>query len=287
MLLFGTHQALVSSMGRFHHDGELSRYIHRDENKSVMNNIDMDTCERAEVPEDLFVPIFIMTRDRLSCLQKSLKSYRDTIQSPYEIFLLDHNSTYPPMTRYLEQMASMKNVSVISLQQESWVNALKEASDIIFKYLSLHPQVQFYVYTDPDVAFLRTSPDVLLFYAGVLSSCPKYKAVGPGLQITDIPSNFTKKLPNGQTVRERHSRFWTKVPNIGTWNGIGYHVVEHDIDTTFAMYRRDTAFKRLTKPSLRAYAPYAAVHVDWYDDSDNLPADKVYYSQRQSGVNNW
>eukprot|EP00571_Detonula_confervacea_P016822 CAMPEP_0172300408 /NCGR_PEP_ID=MMETSP1058-20130122/2511_1 /TAXON_ID=83371 /ORGANISM="Detonula confervacea, Strain CCMP 353" /LENGTH=65 /DNA_ID=CAMNT_0013010179 /DNA_START=23 /DNA_END=217 /DNA_ORIENTATION=+ len=59
------------------------------------------------------------------------------------------------------------------------------------------------------------------------------------------------------------------------------------IDTTFAMRRRDESFKRLSGPSLRAYAPYAAVHVDWYDDSENLPEDKVFYKNRQSGVNNW
>jgi len=55
----------------------------------------------------------------------------------------------------------------------------------------------------------------------------------------------------------------------------------------FAMRRRDESFKRLSGPSLRAYAPYAAVHVDWYDDSENLPEDKVFYKNRQSGVNNW
>ena len=55
------------------------------------------------------------------------------------------------------------------------------------------------------------------------------------------------------------------------------------------MYKWGVPFRRLTRPSLRAYAPYAAVHVDWYydSDSDNLPADKVYYMQQQSGVDNW
>ena len=55
----------------------------------------------------------------------------------------------------------------------------------------------------------------------------------------------------------------------------------------FGMYRSGVPFERLTGPYLRVYAPYAAVHVYWYDDSENLPKDKVYYKSRQSGVNNW
>jgi len=283
-----TRGTVVSGAAQFDvRNGKQSWHSPLLEDRSVMNGIDIQNCQYAEVPNDLFVPIFVMTRDRVSSLQKSLQSYWDTIQSPYEIFILDHNSSFPPMVNYLQQLAATQNVSVIPLVQEAWGDALKEANQFIRGYLDLHPHVSFYVYTDPDIAFMRSAPDILLFYAAVLSSCPEYKVVGPGLQISDIPSNFTKQLPNGQSVRERHSKYWKEVPNIATWNGIGYHVAKHPIDTTFAMFRRNTPFERLTRPSLRAYAPYAAVHVDWYDDSSNLPADKIYYMQRQSGVNNW
>ena len=264
---------------------------------SVMNGIDLESCRYSQVPNDLFVPIFIMTRDRISSLQKSLKSYWDTIQSPYEIIILDHHSTFPPTVEYLHHLATTQNVTVVPLLQEAWDAALEEASQFIQDYLERHPSVSFYVYTDPDIAFLRTAPDVLLYYAGLLSSCPEYRVVGPALQISDIPSHFSKKYFSSRnffkkifyqkSVYEWESMFWTDVPNIATWNGIGYHVASQPIDTTFGMFRRDTQFKRLLRPSLRAYAPYAAVHVDWYDDSKHLPEDKVYYSERQLGVNNW
>jgi hypothetical protein len=252
-----------------------------------MSGVDLDNCGYAQVPNDLFVPIFVMTRDRVSSLNKTLQSYRDTISSPYEVIILDHKSTFPPMIEYLNQLAATQKVSVSTLAHEGWDDALEEANMFIRSYLEQRPHVSFYVYTDPDIAFLRTAPDVLLFYAGLLTSCPEYNVVGPGLQISDIPSHFSKRLPNNESVYQRHSRFWVDVPNIASWNKIGYHVARHPIDTTFAMYRRATPFKRLTIPSLRAYAPYAAVHIDWYDDSTNLPADKLYYATRQSGVNNW
>jgi len=256
--------------------------------KSVMNGVDLHNCRYVQVPNDLFIPIFMMSRDRLSSLQETLQSYWDTIKTPYEIIILDHHSTFPPTVEYLHHLeATQDNVSVVPLLQEAWVDALEEASQHIYGYLKLHPRVSFYVYTDPDIAFLRTAPDVLLYYAGLLSSCPEYMVVGPSLIISDIPSRFSKLFPTGETVREWESKFWMDVPNIATWNGIGYHVANHPIDTTFAMFRRDTTLRRGGSPSLRAYAPYAAVHVDWYYNSSNPPADKIYYSEHQSFVNNW
>jgi len=259
--------------------------------KETMDSVDFSLCTNAMVPRDLFIPIFIMTRDRISSFQQTLESYQRTFTSPFEIIILDHDSTYPPMVQYLHELKMNQSITVVPLKEKNWGmkggGALKEANSIIQDYLDQHPRVQFYVFTDPDIAFLRTAPDVLLFYAGLLQSCPKFNTVGPGLQISDIPSRFTKKVSNGKQVFEQHSRFWTDVPNIATWNGVGYHVAKHPIDTTFAMYRRNVPFKRLQGPSLRAYAPYAAVHVDWYDDSENLPADKVFYTKRQMGANNW
>jgi len=255
---------------------------------STIDDIDLENCSKALVPSDLFVPIFVMTRDRISSLQKSLHSYWDTIKSPFEIIILDHFSTFPPMVEYIQQLAATQNnVSVISLVQKAWDAAVVEASQHIQNYLALYPHVSFYVFTDQDVAFPRAAPDVLLFYAGLLTSCPDIKIVGPALQISDIPSHFSGAV-NNQTVYEWESRFWRGVPNMVTWNGIGYHVAVQPIDSTFAMFRRDTKFARHIEPSLRTYAPYAAVHVDWYLDSKNLPADKLYYVAHQSGrVNHW
>lgn len=252
-----------------------------------MTGTDLGNCHRVRVSRDLFIPIFVMARDRVTSLRESLQSYQDTINSPFEIIVLDHRSTFPPMVRYLNHIKDMRGISVVALMQERWSAALKEANALIRQYLNRRPDVLFYVYTDPDIVFLRTAPDVLLFYAALLSSCPELKVVGPGLQISDIPSHFNKSLPNGQTVHQRHSRFWTSVPNIATWNGLGYHIAKHPIDTTFSMFRRDTPFKRLTQPSVRTYAPYSAVHIDWYHDSTNLSADKLYYTSHQSGINNW
>lgn len=255
----------------------------RSPNMARVMNVDLKACKPTIVPSDLFIPIFVLTRDRVSSLRMSLQSYWDTISSSYEIIILDHNSTFPPMVEYLRQLKGSHNISVVPLSSNTWQDAITDASQFIKHYLNRRPHVSFYVFTDPDIAFLRTAPDVLLFYAGLLTSCSEHNVVGPALQISDVPTTFKKH----KSVYDWEKQYWKQVPAMATWNGIGYHVVGEPIDTTFAMYRSDTPLARLTRPSLRAYAPYAAVHVDWYHDTEHLPEDKLYYVKHQSGVNNW
>ena len=68
----------------------------------TMDGIDLHNCSEnsATVQTNLFIPIFVMTRDRVTSLRKSLESYKRTFISPFEIVILDHNSTFPPMVEY-------------------------------------------------------------------------------------------------------------------------------------------------------------------------------------------
>ena len=79
--------------------------------------MDLDTfCNTTAthtLPSNTHVTIFVMTRDRISSLRQSLDSYKKTIQSPYEIVVLDHNSSYPPMIDYLNEIQTEQNISVI------------------------------------------------------------------------------------------------------------------------------------------------------------------------------
>ena len=171
------------------------------------------------------------------------------------------------------------------LSADNWKQVLAESADFIERYLESRPNIQFYVYTDADIAFIHSAPDVLLFYAGILSSCKHVNVVGPQLQISDIPDMYSDK----QKVLKLHQSFWIKPPSMATWNMIGYHIGSHLIDTTFAMRRRGYPFARLQQPSIRVFAPYAAVHVDWYYNSSSLPVDKVWYKEHlgKNQVNHW
>lgn len=284
--------------------GELSSFLSADnkaQTKTIAKAIPLDTttmqnnkyshfssdlpeCENATIPSDLFVPIFILNRDRLLSLQQSIESYYQTLKSPFEIIILDHQSTYPPTLEYMQHLRDERNVTVISLTDPDFATLLESCKQIIQTYLQEHPDVEYYVFTDADIALLRTRHDLLLFLAANLAACPQIKQVGPHLQVSDIPLHYE----NHKGVVIQHAPLWKSIPNVATWEGIGYHVVRRKIDTTFAMRRRGDPFARLSKPSLRTYAPFAAVHVDWYYNSSNLPPDKIWYTQRMNeDINHW
>ena len=50
------------------------------------------------------VPIFVLTKDRLTSLQELLLSIAETLEDPYEIVIHDDNSTYAPMVTFLTQL---------------------------------------------------------------------------------------------------------------------------------------------------------------------------------------
>ena len=150
---------------------------------------DAKGCEPSVVPSDTFVPIFVLSRDRVTSLQQVLQSYNRTLSSPYEIITLDHLSTYPPMLEYLRELSS-SGVRVHALKSPLWKDAVKESGFVIQDYLAAHPHAAFYVFTDSDIALVRSSPDILLFFAGLLRSCKELNVVGPDLQFSDIPDRY-------------------------------------------------------------------------------------------------
>ena len=63
----------------------------------------------------------------------------------YEIIILDHFSTYPPMLEYIHNTLQQQqeeeatknniNITVIQLKQKNWNDALIECADLIDSYL--------------------------------------------------------------------------------------------------------------------------------------------------------
>lgn len=277
-----------SARTNFRTDARLVRARSSTNAVSFPISADRPNCTNAAVRSDLFVPIFVLSRDRVQVLKDSIASYEQTIKSPYEIIILDHRSSYPPMLEYLGLLQSERHITVHKLKEPIWDDALAHANTIIQEYMKKNPSVEYYVVTDPDISLTRTNADILLFFAGILLSCPNVKVVGPHLQISDIPQHYTGSY-HGHSAFEWESQYWLRqVPFMATFRGVGYHLGEELIDTTFALRRSTQPFSRITCPCIRTYAPYAAVHLSWYEDSQHLPEDKEFYLEHaHGGVNNW
>ena len=117
-----------------------------------------------------------------------------------------------------------------------------------------------YVVTDCDIDLQTARRDAIALYLELLELRPDVDCVGPMLRIADIPQAY----PLFGRVMERHiDQFWHRQPEwIATSIG-QVAVLTHKIDTTFAVHRAGTPFRRL-KHGLRAYQPFEARHLDWY-----------------------
>eukprot|EP00668_Euglena_longa_P011540 GGOE01013947.1.p1 GENE.GGOE01013947.1~~GGOE01013947.1.p1 ORF type:complete len:310 (+),score=9.17 GGOE01013947.1:121-930(+) len=234
----------------------------------------------ATINTTLFIPIFVLTRDRLAAVHRSLQSYNSLLQTRHEVIICDHQSTYPPMKAYLKELEG-NGTKVIQLTGD-WFEALSQMKVVIKQYLLSHPTVEFYVVTDADIEFHHIPGDALIFYAGLLRACPTIEVVGPALSLSDIPDSYKHK----KEVIAWELQFSSKVHFTVLWQGIPFNVVQAKIDTTFAIRRASAVFRRV-RVGFRTMAPYHASHSDWYVDVDNPAPDHRWYLEHQHGVNHW
>lgn len=114
--------------------------------------------------------------------------------------------------------------------------------------------------TDCDVDLSVTRPDALRIYLELLDVFEDLECVGPMLTIADIPRSY----PLFNRVMEKHiAQFWGRQPEWAKVRAGEIAYLRHRIDTTFAVHRAGSTFRRL-KEGIRIYHPFEAKHLDWY-----------------------
>lgn len=224
------------------------------------------------------IPIFIITRDRVSCLVRSMKSYRPL--GDVEIVIHDNGSTYPKMVTYLEEL-EQNGVKVYKHQEqeEAFGKISESVEKTIRRYFdeTKNPS-KYFVVTDPDIVLENPSPKTLQVYITLLENARMTNGsvplcVGPMLRIDDIPDHFKFKE---YMQKVHYEQFW-KYPRSKAL--VGGEPVEYQIawiDTTFAVYKTASPYTRLNK-GLRVHEPHLARHLDWYIDTENLTEEQQYY----------
>ena len=208
--------------------------------------------------------IYIINRDRISTLKQLLRWFGK--QGLYKIVLIDNDSKYPPLIKYLNStdyqvIETMNNVGH-TVPWNSQIIRLLSPND-------------FYVVTDPDVVPVLDSIDVISKLLEVHSKFPNHLKVGLGLNIDDLPDEYILK----KEVIEWESQFWKRILDKG--------VYEASVDTTFALYKPYT-YNYFLSPSLRTGHPYTARHLPWYITSSKPTIEDVFYKSRlDKNVNTW
>ena len=202
-------------------------------------------------------PIFITVRDRVTAL-RDLVAWLESVGQE-RIFLLDCESSYPPLLDYLDTSPH----AVVTLGANLGHRAPWESGAID----AVCGDTEYFVVTDPDVIPVEGTPgDALDVFREVLESIPQVRKAGFGLVIDDLPACFLHRAE----VVEWESQFWTQALAPG--------IFAAPIDTTFALYRPGTPYLR--QPAIRLGPPYAARHMGWYLDTEHPTDEDAWYASR-------
>lgn len=211
------------------------------------------------------VPVFLIVRDRLSPLV-DLIAWLERVGHD-EIWLVDNDSTYPPMVDFLHTTRH----HVIRIGRN-----MGHRSPWLSGAVQRHAHGRFFVVSDPDVVPAVDCPDDAVdHFRTLLDRYPHIDKVGFGLRIDDLPDAY----PLADTVRKWEQRFWSDEVEPGVFRA--------DIDTTFALYR-PLDRRHSEDRALRTGAPYLAQHRPWYCDPANLSLEDQYYRDHaERSIANW
>lgn len=201
-------------------------------------------------------PIFILAKDRCSCLKAMIgRLENDGLKN---LFIIDTGSTYPPMVEFLEKV----KYPIIRCEPLA-SHAPKYVLWDLKVVCQANQEGKPFVYTDCDTIPDHDCPeDWLEHLYNMLAKYKGFEKAGMGLKLSDIPACYAHR----EQVMKHEARFYL--------DRLEPHVFESMIDTTMALYRPGTPH---TLHSIRTGGQYLCRHIPWYYDSNNLPEEERHY----------
>ena len=215
------------------------------------------------------VPILINSFNRLSCLRRLIMwlaraGYR-------RIYVIDNNSSYPPLLAFLAALKDGGTATVIRLDRN--VGHLAIWRENLLASLGIDTE---YVYTDPDIVPAECCPgDVVAGLQAVLADNPSVAVAGLGLRLDDLPDTYRFKAEAIAWERQ----FWLAPAASGLFHS--------QVDTTFALYRPGSGHC-IGRPAIRTGWPCVAAHTSWYADDRKPSEEDVWYTHAAApGTSHW
>jgi hypothetical protein len=209
------------------------------------------------------IPVIINNFNRLEYFSRLIQWLEDAGYK--NIYIIDNNSTYPPLLEYYKELP----YTIFKLDRNLGQFALWQT--IIFSRFSN----DYYAYTDPDIIPSEDCPaDALFYFKTLLEKYPSFKKAGFGLKIDDLPDHYNLKE---QVIQWEHI-FWNDPLEDNVYDAL--------IDTTFALYRPG-AKGGADGPAIRTAGKYTARHLPWYENSKNLSAETRYYLETATIASSW
>ena len=244
----------------------LINLIHKSYHKTIIlfNKLRWLICGK-KIADYKDIPIIINNFNRLTYLKSLINSL--TSRGYHNIYILDNQSTYPPLLEYYQTCP----YHVILLDKNLGYKALW-ISDVFKQFKD-----SYYVYTDSDMEISEECPDDFMqHFLNVLHQYPLSQKVGFGLRIDDLPDYFENK----QKVIAHETRFWQ--------HPVVTELYKAEIDTTFALYRPYCkGVANRYSEVYRTGAPYLIRHLPWYVNSENMSEEEQYYVNNITQSTHW
>jgi glycosyltransferase involved in cell wall biosynthesis len=223
------------------------------------------------------LPIFILSFNRGAFLRRVIDSYlRQTL--PIDLIVHDHGSDDPATLDLLAELAR-QGVAIRYHAKIDSPDELELVDRSIDHYFGWFRRRRRYVVTDCDIDLSIARPDALEVYGELLDRFPAADCVGPMLRIADIPREY--RLFNH--VMNRHiEQFWHRMPVLFATGAGECAYIAATIDTTFAIHREGSRFKRL-RQGIRVYHPFEAQHLDWYPAA----GQEAYRDTSSAAISHW
>lgn len=187
------------------------------------------------------VPVYVISFNRLTLLASTVDQLRRF--PDVRPVVVDNCSTYPPLLDYLGRVdAEVVRLDVHLGKNAPWLSGLAPGGD------------PYYAVTDPDLDLGGCPDDLFEVLRAGLDRYPWALKCGPSLEIDDLPS----ECPWTADVVAWEGQFWA--------DRLDDRYFRAGIDTTLALYRRETPFDAATwtEAGLRCDRPYTARHLPWY-----------------------
>jgi len=224
-------------------------------------------------------PVFIITYNLLSTTKNLVK---DILRMNGQPFIVDNNSTYPPLLEWYSSLKNNDDIHVIRFPVNYGPQVVYDyLYDLrkTYKKLTGKPLPKEFIVTDCDLDLSQVPDDGLDVLYRLYAYCKRqgliYLKIGFGLRIDDLP-----KKPYLNRTRNWEKQFFTKKVK---YDGIDVNP-DAAIDTTLHLFISDV-FLHPPKgvpisrygPAIRTYAPYMARHIPWYWTEETLDEESKYY----------
>jgi len=206
------------------------------------------------------IPVFIISYNQPFYLRNMVAQLTHLQVRPTEITVLDNASTNPKLVGCLGELQET-GVNVVRLERNFGPHE-------IFAPEAGIDWPEVFALTDPDLAFNPSMPttfrqDLL----AVACSCRFWKC-GMALSLADADQFLEGSYVSGMSIADWESQFWRRKVQVQGEVGAllaraGAEIFLAEVDTTFAVYRRDFP-KAGFLQAVRVSGNYSARHLPWY-----------------------